>query len=233
VPRVLAVEERFLALEWIEPGAAAREAPEALGRGLAALHRLGAPGFGLDQPNYLATIEQDNTPEPDWASFYGRRRLLPLLERARARGVATARMRRGLERVLAELPRLVGPVEPPARLHGDLWAGNLLHGADGAPVLVDPAVYGGHREVDLAMMRLFGGFGERVFAAYREAYPLAPGADQRVALYQLLPLLAHAVLFGSGYVASVEAALDRVWAGGRGGADPGAPSGQGGPPGSQ
>ncbi len=99
------------------------------------------------------------------------------------------------------MPALVGPPEPPARLHGDLWSGNLLVTAEGEPCLIDPAAYGGHREMDLAMMRLFGGFSRRVFAAYDEAYPLSPGHIERVALYQLYPLLVHVNLFGGGYVA--------------------------------
>jgi fructosamine-3-kinase len=103
----------------------------------------------------------------------------------------------------------VGPDEPPARLHGDLWGGNLHVTADGAPCLIDPAAYGGHREVDLAMMRLFGGFSERVFAAYGEAFPLAGGAAERVALYQLYPLMVHVNLFGGSYGASVERTLAR------------------------
>ena len=119
-------------------------------------------------------------------------------------------MTRGIERVVARLPALCGPAEPPARLHGDLWSGNRMHDAKGAPVLVDPAVYGGHREIDLAMMRLFGGFDARVFDAYHEAWPLAPGHEERVPLYQLLPLLAHVVLFGAGYVSGVESALTAI-----------------------
>src|SRR5690606_27421991 len=153
VPAVLAADARFLALEWIEPGRPAKDADAQLGRGLAALHRLGADRFGLDHDNFLATIAQDNGAERDWPTFYGRRRLEPLLRHAIARGAATITTQRAVERVIAELPRLCGPAEPPARLHGDLWGGNRIHDERGAPVLIDPAVYGGHREVDLAMMR--------------------------------------------------------------------------------
>jgi fructosamine-3-kinase len=107
------------------------------------------------------------------------------------------------------MPDLCGPEEPPARLHGDLWSGNAIADRAGAPVLVDPAVYGGHREVDLAMMRLFGGFSERVFAAYDEAFPRAPGHEERVALHQLTPLLVHVLLFGGGYVRQTMRAVER------------------------
>ncbi len=112
------------------------------------------------------------------------------------------------DRLFAKLSQLVGPVEAPARLHGDLWAGNHM-AEQGLPALVDPAVYGGHREIDLAMMRLFGGYGPRVFAAYDESYPLDPGHHERIALYQLYPLMVHVNLFGRGYLGSVVAALDQ------------------------
>jgi fructosamine-3-kinase len=119
-------------------------------------------------------------------------------------------MRHGFDRLLARLEECVGPPEPPARLHGDLWGGNAMVDEQGMPCLIDPAVYGGHREVDLAMMRLFGGFAPRVFSAYAEAFPLAPGHEERVPLYQLYFLMVHVNLFGGSYVASVEHALARV-----------------------
>jgi fructosamine-3-kinase len=111
--------------------------------------------------------------------------------------------------VVGRITGLAGPDEPPARLHGDLWAGNLLWAADHRVWLIDPAAYGGHREVDLAMLRLFGAPDPRALAAYAEAHPLAAGHEERVALYQLLPLLVHAVLFGGGYGASAERAARR------------------------
>lgn len=210
-PAVVAVGEedgaRFLALEWIEPGSKDRQGEERLGRDLAALHAAGAPGFGLDHDNFLGTLVQQNDPAPSWAEFYGQRRLLPLTRRALDRRSISTRVAAGMETLADRLPDLVGPDEPPARLHGDLWSGNALAGADGRIHLLDPAVYGGHREIDLAMMRLFGGFGERTFAAYSEATPLAEGHVDRVPLYQLYPLLAHAVMFGGMYGARVESAL--------------------------
>jgi fructosamine-3-kinase len=115
----------------------------------------------------------------------------------------------GFERLQGKLLQLLGPREPPSRLHGDLWGGNLHGDESGRPCLIDPAVYGGHREVDLAMMRLFGGFGERVFRAYEEEWPLAPGHGERVALYQLYPLMVHVNLFGGGHAESVERSLAR------------------------
>jgi fructosamine-3-kinase len=210
VPRVLAAEPGFLALEWIERAPATRGADEALGRGLARLHRLGAPSFGLAHASFLATIPLENEPARDWPAFYGERRLMPLLGRAIARGASSRRMERGVERVVADLPSLVGPAEPPARLHGDLWGGNVMHDEHGAPVLIDPGVYGGHREIDLAMMQLFGGVSPAVLEAYDDEHPRAAGHEARVPLYQLLPLLAHAVLFGASWISAIESALDRI-----------------------
>ncbi|MFO7178679.1 MAG: fructosamine kinase family protein [Pseudomonadota bacterium] len=214
IPNVLAVSEpgdaaQFLVLEWIAPGRPGAGFDERLGRGLAALHRAGAPSFGFEQDNFIGSLPQENAPAPTWAEFFALRRLDPQVRRAVDGGRASYSMRRAFERLFARLPDLVGPEEPPARLHGDLWGGNLHVDEDGEPCLIDPAVYGGHREVDLAMMRLFGGFSERVFAAYAEAYPLQPGAEQRVSLYQLYPLLVHLNLFGGSYGASVERALAR------------------------
>jgi len=108
-----------------------------------------------------------------------------------------------VERVCERIGELAGPAEPPARLHGDLWSGNVLADADGHPWLIDPSAYGGHREVDLAMLALFGS-PARTIAAYAELTPLAEGWQERVGLYQLLPLLVHAALFGGSYVQAAE-----------------------------
>jgi fructosamine-3-kinase len=199
----------FLLLEWVEPAARARDFDERLGQGLAALHRAGAPAFGLDHDNFIALLPQDNRSEPTWAGFYRTRRLEPLFERARQRGFWDRALDRARDELLRRLPELVGPDEPPARLHGDLWGGNLQVGARGEPLLIDPAVYAGQREIDLAMMRLFGGFDERVFEAYTSSYPLVPGHRDRVALYQLYPLLVHLCTFGTGYLGQVKGCLAR------------------------
>jgi fructosamine-3-kinase len=196
IPSVIAHGEHWLALEWME--LAGRPDPARFGRGLAELHRSGAPGFGLDRMNYLATLEQDNTAEQDWPTFYVERRLRPLCTRAKL----------GLDRELDQLRErdAFGPAEPPARLHGDLWWGNVA-ACEGAPVILDPAVYGGHREIDLAMLALFGGLPDALVRAYEEVAPLAAGWRERIALHQIYPLAAHACLFGGGYGAQVERAL--------------------------
>ena len=215
IPAVVAVaapedEQQFLVLQLVATGTPARDFDEKLGRGLAALHRRGAPGFGLDHDNFIGWLPQANATAGTWVEFYRSRRLEAQLRRAADEGRASSRMRQGFDRLFRVLDELCGPAEPPARLHGDLWGGNLLCDDRGGPCLIDPAVYGGHREIDLAMMRLFGGFGARVFDAYDEAWPLADGHRERVSLYQLYPLMVHVNLFGGSYIGSVEAALERL-----------------------
>jgi fructosamine-3-kinase len=215
VPEVVAASDAdehgpaCLLLELVATGSPGPRHDESLGRGLAAVHRSGAPAFGHVAPNYLATLPQDNTQTETWPAFYAQRRLGPLTDRAVARGVLPSSIAGRLQRLLERIDTFTGEPEPPARLHGDLWGGNALVADTGEPVLIDPAVYGGHREIDLAMMRLFGGFSRRVFDAYHEAFPLSAGHEERVALYQLYPLLAHVNLFGSSYVAQLERALGR------------------------
>ncbi|NNE17658.1 MAG: phosphotransferase [Myxococcales bacterium] len=209
-PRVIAVSDArpaYLALELMTPAKRRAAFDETLGRSLAALHAYGAPSFGLDHDNFIGRLAQSNAVNDDWASFYWSSRLEPQLELAANRGLIDSAMRSAFDALQRVLPDRVGAAEPPARLHGDLWGGNLHVDGEGQPALIDPAVYGGHREIDLAMMRLFGGFGERVFAAYAEARPLGPGAAERIALYQLYPLLVHVNLFGGSYVGSVKRAL--------------------------
>jgi fructosamine-3-kinase len=206
VPSVLEQDERYLALQWIEPGRLGAEGEEELGRGLAALHGARAPGFGAfagEQHAWLGSLRLSNAPTPDWPSFYAERRLQPLAGLAGERGAFSAAGWRAVERVCERIGELAGPAEPPARLHGDLWSGNVLADTAGHPWLIDPSAYGGHREVDLAMLALFGS-PARTIAAYEELAPLAEGWRERVGLYQLLPLLVHAALFGGSYVREAE-----------------------------
>jgi fructosamine-3-kinase len=206
VPRVLAAGEAFLALEWLELAARGRgRFDEEFGRGLAALHALGAPSHGLARDNFLATLPQDNTPTHDAAAFWIERRLRPTIARLGDRALI-ARLDGKLDR-LAARPDRFGPPERPARLHGDLWWGNV-GACGGAPVVFDPAVYGGHREIDLAMLALFGGLGDALIGAYGEVWPLAAGWRERLGLWQLYPVAVHAVLFGGGYVQQLARGLD-------------------------
>jgi fructosamine-3-kinase len=210
VPSVLAVSDSrpaYLALELVTSAKRRPDFDEELGRSLAALHEFGASAFGLDHDNFIGRLPQANTIAEDWATFYWMSRLEPQLRMATDHGLIDGATRSRFEALRRRLPELIGPAEPPSRLHGDLWGGNLHVDESGRPCLIDPAVYGGHREVDLAMMRLFGGFGDRVFEAYEETWPLAAGAGDRVQLYQLYPLLVHLNLFGGSYVGSVQRAL--------------------------
>jgi fructosamine-3-kinase len=217
VPRVLAVEADppAIVLERIGPGTLSPEGAERLGRELAALHRAGAPAPGAlppDSPDRVLRIGLARLPveeRSEWHAFYAGDLLLPLVAQARDRGTLDAAGAGTVESVCERITEVAGPAEPPARLHGDLWTGNVLAGADGSGFVIDPAAYGGHREVDLAMLRLFGSPSERIFAAYEEAFPLASGHRERVALWQLLPLLVHAVLFGGHYGSSAADAARR------------------------
>lgn len=207
VPRVLGVGIDVLVLGWLEAAPPSRGAAHRLGAALAAVHTAGADGFGAPWPGFAGRLRLPNMPAPTWAEFFATTRLLPLARQARDAGAlddVTA-----IERVAAGLVSLGGPAEPPARLHGDLWSGNILWGTDGA-WLIDPAAYGGHRETDLAMLHLFGApYLDEIIAAYQEVTPLAAGWRDRVELHQLYPLLAHAVMFGGGYGARAAAIARR------------------------
>ncbi len=208
-PRVLEVGEDYLALEWIEPGRLSVEGAEELGRGLAAIHMAGSPCFGdpraaMGQPTHFGSLALPNEATPDWPSFFVERRIRPLAKLASDQGWLRSAGKAAIERVCERAAELTGPLEPAARLHGDLWSGNVMADTQGRPWLIDPAVYGGHREMDLAMLRLFGAPSERAFAAYEEIFPLAEGWEQRVELWQLPPLLVHGVLFGGSYCEAAE-----------------------------
>jgi len=216
VPAVVAVSDGagaggpWLVLEWITESRGAAPDDAAFGRALAALHGAGAAHFGREDRRSTGSRGLPNEPCETWAEFYATQRLIPLarlMRDERHLGADAARLGGGLESVAARLTELAGPPELPARLHGDLWAGNRLVDVDGTSWLIDPASFGGHREFDLAMMRLFGGFGPEAFAAYAEATPLADGWEGRIALHQLAPLAVHSIKFGGAYPASLARAL--------------------------
>jgi fructosamine-3-kinase len=210
IPAVAAATPDVLVLDWIEPGRPGPRTGADLGAGLAALHRAGADGFGWSRDGFIGTVPQRNTPgAPDWPTFWVTHRIRPLVARAVAAAALDPAAPALVERLAAALPERAGPAEPPARVHGDLWSGNVHVDRDGRPWLIDPAAYGGHREVDLAMLALFGSPPRGTVETYDEAFPLAAGWRERLRLWQLEPLLAHAVMFGGGYGDQALAVLRR------------------------
>jgi fructosamine-3-kinase len=200
-PEVLAVEDDCLVIAWVEGSRPTVEAAEGFGRALAATHNSGAAGFGTADgvDGYIGTLPLPNRAAPTWPEFFATRRLLPYLKLASDRGGISSADAGAVDRVVRRIVELAGPDEAPARLHGDLWSGNLVWGLEHTVWMIDPAAYGGHRETDLAMLALFGCPQlPRVVDAYQEVSPLADGWGQRLALHQLFPLLVHACHFGRG-----------------------------------
>jgi fructosamine-3-kinase len=217
VPRVIAHAEAdgdapaWLALEWLQPATRSPEFLERLGRGLAQMHRAAAHrSWGWDRDNFIGSLAQQNAPADTWPEFWRDRRLGPQLDLARRTGRLPGR-ETGWERLFDRLPTILDPADEdgPSLLHGDLWSGNVLSTTAGA-ALIDPATYRGHREVDLAMADLFGGFGDPFHAAYRGVWPLQPGYEARRPVYQLYYLLVHVNLFGGGYVGQTAETLRRI-----------------------
>ena len=206
----VAEDGAFLALEWLDLRARTARAERRLGAALAAQHRCTQELYGYSRDNALGPTPQINTARPDWLVFWRRERLGAQLERATGNGLpreCAVLVHRVLERVDA----LFDAYRPqPALLHGDLWGGNWGVGPDETPYVFDPAVYFGDREADLAMTRLFGGFGPAFYRAYREAWPLDAGAERRVDLYNAYHLLNHFNIFGAAYVPPLVAALERA-----------------------
>ena len=202
--------QAYLVMEYIESGAPRAADAALLGEQLAALHHAQAEHFGWKMDNTIGATPQDNTCDDDWCHFWGKRRLAPQLNLAARNGYRSRLQQRG-EKLLVELPRLLGEHQPaPSLLHGDLWSGNYTFDAEGMPVIFDPAVYYGDREADMAMTELFGGFSPDFYRAYEATWPLPPGYDVRKHLYNLYHILNHANLFGGGYVAQAENMLDRL-----------------------
>lgn len=211
VPKVLAASDDppYLALQWIDTSHNVVPDEVRFGRELAQMHAAGLPVFGRDDCRTTGSLALSNDPLDDWYDFYSQRRLLPLASIAAQRNVLPQKCIAQLENLAGHLPDFIDAPATAARLHGDLWAGNRLSDNLGQSWLIDPAMHGGHAEFDLAMMRLFGGFGEDCFSAYRELSPLQPGWQDRISLHQLAPLVVHAIKFGHSYLPAVQRALDQ------------------------
>ena len=197
LPDVIHVTDTAITMTRIEEATPTASAADDFGRALAAMHRAGARFFGADWPGFIGPLPLDNTHGESWPEWYLERRVLPYLRQAVDSGAIDADGARVIEHAC---DRLSGDDEPPSRIHGDLWSGNVLWGADGRAWLIDPAAHGGHRETDLAMLTWSGApYLDRILAAYDEAWPLRENWRDRIGLHQLHPLLVHAALFGGGY----------------------------------
>ncbi|HWB24468.1 MAG TPA: fructosamine kinase family protein [Chitinophagaceae bacterium] len=198
----------FLVMEYIKRGNTCSDFWQQFGAGLAAQHRKTNDYFGLDEHNYIGTVQQDNTATPSWAGFYTHQRIMPLMQLALQQHKCSVKDVQLAEKLCSRFDKIF-PKELPALLHGDLWGGNFMVGKNGQPVIYDPAVYYGHREMDIAMTLLFGGFDRKFYDYYNDAWPLEQGWQQRVQLCQLYPLLVHLLLFDGHYYNNVMEIIKR------------------------
>ncbi len=198
----------FLIMEFIEKEPPASDFWEQLGHGLASLHRISNESNGLDENNYIGRLAQKNTPTKSWIDFFIDNRLEVQLGLALYNNLVSQSFANKFRLLFAQLPGLLVDY-PPSILHGDLWSGNFMVGPAGKPYLIDPAVYFGNREIELAFTQLFGGFDQRFYSAYNEQFELEPGFSQRADLYNLYPLMVHVNLFGKSYLSGVERTLNR------------------------
>ncbi|PJJ79512.1 fructosamine kinase family protein [Mucilaginibacter auburnensis] len=199
--------ESFLLLEWIDSKRGSVQATTLLGTQLADMHRNTAERFGLDHDNYMGSLPQSNRKHNKWSDFFVQERLQPMVSMAVDKRLLEYADAGNFEKLYAKLPELFDE-EAPALLHGDLWSGNYLTTPADEPYLIDPAVYYGNREADLAMTTLFGGFSNEFYLSYHEAFPLSKGWQQRTDLWNLYPLLVHLNLFGAGYLGRVRDAVN-------------------------
>jgi len=201
---------QFLLLEYVDEGRRSVDFSQDFGRRLALMHsQKRSREFGFESDNYIGASPQVNTWEESWPGFFARHRLGYQLELARRNGRASARWARPLERIIERIGDYLTEPDHASILHGDLWGGNYMVGTDGHAVLIDPAVYYGDRETDLAMTELFGGFGSAFYSAYHEVLPIDPGYRERKDLYNLYHLLNHLNLFGGSYAGSVASIVAR------------------------
>ncbi len=200
--------DQMLVMEYISQQPVNKGYWENFGKALSRLHQNSNPYFGLDYNNYIGSIEQVNTEQTAWTAFFTENRLLPLVKLAFEKKNLDKRHLKGFDRLFAVFKELV-PEEKPALLHGDLWSGNLLCGDGQLPVFIDPAIYYGHRETDIAMTRMFGGFDPSYLQIYQENFPLEKGWEKRLSLHNLYPNLVHLVLFGRAYLGGIESVIHK------------------------
>ena len=207
VPKVFKTGEsgqhQYLLLEWLEKSAPLKNIWEDFGSGLAMMHKQPQSYFGLNEDNYIGSLKQNNTSHNEWHSFYSECRIMPLVKTLFDAGSFSSEDIFNANSFCKNLKEIF-PAESPSLVHGDLWGGNFLITSPGKAALFDPAVYFGHREMDIGMAKLFGGFDQRFYDAYNEAYPLESNWHQRMPYTQLYPLLVHAVLFGGHYIAATK-----------------------------
>ena len=204
----LSGNQQFLVMEYVEEGPNSPLAQQELGKGLAQQHRISNAAFGWDEDNYIGRLKQLNSHKENWNDFLAENRLLFQSKMAFDAGLLTSQDLKQMEKLCQRLQEII-PEENPALLHGDLWGGNYFISSQNRPVLYDPAVYFGHREMDIAMTKLFGGFSDQFYAAYQDEFALETGWEKRTSLFQLYPYLVHLNLFGSGYLGSVRSVLKK------------------------
>lgn len=199
---------QFLFMEWIDQGPQTNDFWTQFGEQLAALHRVKSETCGLDEDNYMGSVPQKNQRVKDWCSFFSDYRLTPMINRCAKAALLSSNDQFLFEKLASKLSNIFDE-EKPSLLHGDLWSGNFLCNANAQPVLIDPAVYYGHRSMDLAMTTLFGGFRQPFYEAYHYHYLLPKNHEEQWAVCNLYPLLIHLYLFGSGYLSSIRNTLHK------------------------
>ncbi len=213
VPKVVNVGEagkdfQYLLLEWMETSTPTVVNWENLGKNLAKLHQNTSKQFGWSEDNYIAIVVQPNSLTDSWSEFYAKNRIIPMMKLLQNKQLINSKQIKSAENLCKQLNSIF-PEEKPALLHGDFWNGNILANKKGEFSVIDPAIYYGHREMDLAIAKLFGGFDDVFFDAYHENNPLAPNFEERLPIAQLFPLLIHAYLFEGYYVKDVQTILKK------------------------
>lgn len=203
IPEVHSYSDSFLIMEWLEKKSNGHNSSYDFGCSLALMHRNTSDYFGLDHNNFIGKLPQSNNVHTNWPDFYALERIEPQVQMAVENGKIDRSLFRTVQKLYTKLGRIF-PQEEPALLHGDLWSGNYMYLEEGQTAIYDPAVYYGHREMDISMTRLFGGFSETFYKGYEDEYPLEKGYEDRIKLCNLYPILVHANLFGGSYCRQAE-----------------------------